>query len=457
MKKPILLFSLFLVILSIILTASSCGGSCSKSYAIEQTTLQKLHNLLQNNNISTSESVGNTEVYIDYSDGLHPAIMSCNRVFDEVLNLVQNDATRYLVCGRSDSLKPLTRAELDSQYDPKNAKSFIEPLSILDKPLDRILKEGKQAIYITDFELTFTSSKQVNVPGGSVLSPIDLSLDWATTYFDKWLSAGHSIDVFAKPFTKTRSKGVQNQYLYFMVFTPKSTTDNRLVDGLVKLKQTEGDLQHLSFSKSRFKATPQYSNKDQQGLNENIGLRSYLSGDGFEFYQMKFEDFKRLDNVDDKKILGKLFFDQQLQGFTNLTFKAQVEDVTSGYKLLVDSTQCGTGNNLEKLNLKGTIETEYFELESKSITGGKIEFGIKKHESFTVLANDAKSQIFKISILFNSASYQPDIAKMEQVLQWKDVNLGQVVPGLYGGLKQAASRIDLKDTPVYTYYLEVEK
>ena len=147
---------------------------------------------------------------------------------------------------------------------------------------------------------------------------------------------------------------------------------------------------------------------------------------------------------------------QQLEGFTNLTYRLQVEDVTAAYKLLVDSTQCGSGTNLEKLKLNGTIEPEYFELDTKN-NNGKIEFGIKKHESFTALNGKNDHQIFKVSILFNSALYQPDIAKMEQILQWQDVNLNQAVPGLYGGLKQAASRMDLKDTPVYTYYIEVVK
>jgi hypothetical protein len=462
MKKPIFVSIFYLSVFIILFTAISCGSSdvCkgASNYTVDLQSIEKLHNHALNNNIKTGVNSNTTEVYIDYSDGLHPAIMACNKVFDEVLNLVQNDATRYLVCGRSDSLKPLTRAELDNQYNPKDAKSFIEPISILDKPLERIVAEGNQAIYITDFELTLKETKDVNVAGGSVKSTINLSLDWATKYFDDWLSKGNSIDVFAKPYTQTRKKGVQNQYLYFIIFTPKNlSNNNRLVDGLTKLKSTESDLEHLSFSKSRFQLTTQYDKSEQQGLNENLGLRMHYMGNGFEYYQVKFEDFKRLESVENKLILEKLFFNQQLQGFTNLTFKATVEDVTSAYKLMVDSLFCNQAIDMSKLNLTSNLAPESFQLETKPSPNGNIQFGIKKHESFTALDAKAESQIFKVSILFDSAVYQPDIAKMEKVLQWKDVNLGQMVPGLYGGLKEAASRINLKDTPLYSYYIEVIK
>jgi hypothetical protein len=293
------------------------------------------------------------------------------------------------------------------------------------------------------------------VEGGKVLSSVDLSLDWATLYFDKWLTAGHSIDVFAKPFVKKRTKGMQSQHLYFIVFTPRTASENRVVEGLTKLQQTETDLQHFAFSKSRFQAITNYKEPAQKGLNENVGLIQHLEGQGFEYYKMKFSSFAYLQNAEDKAILSKLSINQQLEGFANLGFHVQVEDVTAAYHLLADSMQCGSGTNLDKLKLTGKIVTDYFELEAKS-SGNKVDFGIKKHNDFTAIDQAVKSQLFKVTILFNSAKYQPDLAKMAQVLQWKDVNIGYTVPGLFSGLKEAASRMDLKETPVYTYYIDVE-
>lgn len=456
MKKLNLFFSFYLLLSFTVFSVISCSTvgcstKCKPNYTVEQGTLQNLDYLIKSKAVYTDNKSEEIEVYIDYSDGMHPAIESCNGVFDEVLNLVLSEKTRYLVCGRSDDLQPLTRAELDSKFDPKSTKSFIEDISILDKPLDRIVKEGKQAVYVTDFELTGTPKLQ-NVQGGTVLSSVDLSPDWATIYFDKWLAAGNSIDVFAKPFVKKRTKGMQNQYLYFLIFTPRSVTENRIVEGLAKLQNTDPRLEHLAFSKSRFQAVTAYTDAAQHGLNENVGLRDYITGQGYEYYKIKFDDLKRLDKLENKSIVEKLFFNQQLEGFSNLTFRAQVEDITAAYHLLADSMQCGSGTGLDKLKLTSTIEPNYFELKTKVLADGRIEFTIKKHDSYTAATN----QLFKISILFDQVDYKPDVANMEKVLQWRDANLGQLVPGLYGGLKQAASRMDLKKTPIYTYYIEVE-
>lgn len=453
MKKLQLPFYL----LSILYMGIGCMGCpCKPNYVVESSTLQNLHNLMQGNPIDADKSANDMEVYIDYSDGMHPAIESCNRVFDEVLNIVKSDKTRYLVCGPPDSLQTLTIAELGGLFDPKNANSFSVQISILDKPLERIVNTDKQAIYITDFELIKDGIPRMqNVDGGTVLSNIDLSPSWATIPFDKWLAAGHSIDVFAKPFAKKRAKGVQNQYLYFIVFTPRTASENRVVEGLTKLQESETDLKHFSFSKSRFQAITDYKNPAEKGLSNYIGLLEHFEGQGYEYYKMKFQDFSRLEKEGNKNILDKLSINQQLEGFSNLGFHVQVEDVTAAYHLLADSMQCGSGTNLDKLKLTGKIVTDYFELETKSL-GNKIDFGIKKHDNFTAINQEVKSQLFKVTILFNTAKYQPDTTKMEQVLQWKDVNIGYPVPGLYGGLKEAASRMDLKETPVYTYYIDVE-
>jgi hypothetical protein len=133
MKKLQLPFYL----LSILYLGIGCMGCpCKPNYVVESSTLQNLHNLMQGNPVDADKSANDTEVYIDYSDGMHPAIESCNRVFDEVLNIVKNDKTGYIVCGPSDTLKTLNWDELSKNFDPKNVSSFSVPISILDKPLN---------------------------------------------------------------------------------------------------------------------------------------------------------------------------------------------------------------------------------------------------------------------------------------------------------------------------------
>ena len=445
--------SFFYFICCLIFTAVACT-QCGHGVVVQDSELTQFHNL--SHNIEATNLKEGVDMYIDFSDGIHPAILNANNVFDETMNILSGEPnTQYYVCGAESSFKALSKEELLGTYNPKLVQSFKETVSVLDKPIANIIQTGREAIFVTDFEMVRSMTPTVQrIANGTVSTYIDLSPDWATPFFKEWLSMGNSIDVFAKKFTKTKKNGVQSQFLYFLVFTPKDKAKSMVCEGLNKMVGKETDFYHLDFSKSRYELIPDHASP-QYGLNELIGTNAYVKGKNFEYYQFNVKDFSILDNASDKALIQKLVFKNNMSLFPNISIKCEVSDITENYQHFFDSLQLGaTPAGLKKMPLKGEAVTDKFTV--KLEPSGEIKLMVDP--SYRSIDHAKYSQMFQVNVLIDKANLTFNEQQIAAITRWRDSG-GFDIEALYKALQAASEKTatTLPETCIYTYYIEMKK
>ena len=437
----------------LIFTAVACT-KCGDGAVVQDAELTQFHNL--SHNIEQTTPKEGVDMYIDFSDGIHPAILESNNVFDETMNILSGEPnTQYYVCGAESNFKALSKEELLNTYNPKRFESFKETVSVLDRPIANIVQTGREAVFVTDFEMVRSMTPTVQrIAKGTVSTYIDLSPDWATPFFKEWLSTGNSIDVYAKKFTKTKKSGAQSQFLYFLVFTPKDKPKSMVCEGLNKMVEKETAFYHLDFSKSRYELVADHVSP-QYGLNELVGTNAYVKGKNFEYYQFNVKDFSILDNASDKALIQKLVFKNNMSLFPNISLKCEVLDITENYQRFFDSLQLGaTPAGLKKMPLKGEAVSDKFTV--KLEPSGEIKLMLDP--SYRSIDHAKSSQMFQVDVLIDKANLTFDDQQIAGITRWTDSG-GFDIEALYKALQGASEKTatTLPETCIYTYYIEVKK
>ena len=198
--------------------------------------------------ITLQNSTGDCSAYFDLSDGVVLAYK--NQGAASFLNATVQRLTSSDSCHvyslAEDKITPLELKQTGLYNKIMDAKSYVQQMAPIEKTLDKIVKEGKSSLLVTDFE-EFTPDHQVQ------------HQSFATRYFTNWLKQGNDITFFV--FNFTGEKNIP-YHLYFIVF------DNKNHQFLNQIKETVTGVsgyQEFHLSTDAYSVTTQYPSASQGG------------------------------------------------------------------------------------------------------------------------------------------------------------------------------------------------
>ncbi len=410
------------------------------------------------------------DVYLDYSSGMYEAMYaSIDLAVNEVLTIAKGEKTKFY---RAGATAPYLIDIEASENIPTTTTNYKENRSVLDEPIKRIVRGGKQGVFITDFEFVPTGQKvfEAAMPDGNRVKTWINPDAWATEYFEKWLNKGNQIDIYACKFR-------EKQFLYILIFTPKTLIDkdDAFITRLKLLDDKLSDrLYHFRFfNLKNVKAVAQNYDAHYGGLTENLAALDYVYKPErqFEYYEIPLKDVEKYihqePSVRDKRILRKVFLkgDWQLYENVDIGIKTyRISDVFSLYQQnqnqappqydidpeTGDSTLVA-GQQMVFSYTEGEAVDNVFEVVFNKDTK---EIGIKTKADFYGTENPY--ELYKVEIFLKNARFK-ESTDMSKVLQWQDKQ-GFMVRSLYESITEAMRRAEksAKEQFLYRYYIKLD-
>ncbi len=451
-----------------------CVTACKKTSYTDSNKLVQMHNVYVNQSERPKKIVDSLEIYIDYSSGMYEAMYSSlQSAMNDIFVAAQSPKTNYFRAGASTPYKIDIEAK---ENIPSVTTNYTEKKSVLDLPIEMIIKRNRQAVFITDFEFVPTGQKifEGATPNGRVKTWINPDA-WAVEMFEKWLSKGNRIDIYAAKFMRN---GTQPQFVYALVFTPKELEnhEDNLLKRLANLDtKPSQNLYHFTFQAISQNLIAEQKDYDAMngGLHQSLAPLEFLqkSDIDFEFYQLGFKDIDKYILADetekDKRILRKLFWNGNVANYKDLNWELKTYDITETFNAYQDTeSQEPASYEIDKETGDSTLVSgktmafKYIEGKQKNAVFEMVvnkdtkEFGIKLKPDF--IKPDKIGELYRVELHLQSAAFNenPDLAK---VLQWKDKE-GFMVRSLYESMIEAMKRTEKLNTKkLHTYYVQFEK
>jgi|GEM_PF-1994009 len=427
------------------------GGGCSKSSFIADEESLVAYHEQKTNAKGFSSAKEEMYVYIDYSDGMYTAINKCFDFFETVLTILDRNSSTFFRVGKGDFSKiDGDIFDVSNPYNPRKKENFAETHSNLDGAVDEIINHSQtQSIFITDFELVKDNSGKLPVGDDDNESAIDFS-PWAVKPFESWLKEGNSIDVFAKSFDRSTPRGVQTQYLYFIIFTPKAllglNTKQSILTRMEEegfMNQGESNIKWMGFGKGKQELTPAYKEEEleQGGLHIDLSPYDYFdrSEKKYEFYQISMEEVQKVPRVSDAKanLIGELLFHNTYSNFTDVSLEVKCEDITDEF---IAYTEGYEGENAENA-------PDIFSLHRKDD-----KVGLRMNPNFLGLSRAAS--LYRVDLYLTDAKLVLDEVMMDSILKWTD-DRGFDVSSLKESIREGMKRQEIEEQLLYTYYIEL--
>ena len=463
-----------IILISCVAMAVMAFTACKKTTYTDSEKLVQMHNIYVNQTERPKKVVDSLEIYIDYSSGMYEAMYSSlQSAMSDIFVAAKSPKTIYYRAGAAIPYKIDIEAK---ENIPSVTTNYTEKKSVLDVPIEMIVKRNRQAVFITDFEFVPTGQKifEAATPTGRVKTWINPDA-WAVELFEKWLSKGNRIDIYASKFMRN---GTQPQFVYALVFTPQELVnqeDNllkRLTDLDTKLSQ---NLYHFTFQPiaQTLKAEQKDYESMNGGLHQSLAPLEFIqkSAMDFEYYQLGFKDIDKYivgdETEKDKRILQKLYWNGDVTNYKDLAWELKTYDMTETFNAYQqteaqepaqydidpetgDSTLV-SGKTMAFKYIEGKQKSEVFDVVVNKDTK---EFGIKLKADF--IKPDKDNELYRLELHLKSASFNenPDLIK---ILQWKDKE-GFVVSSLYASIIEAMKRTEKLNTKkLHSYYVQFEK
>lgn len=280
MKIVNYLTSLF--ILSIILLNLSCNkrSSCPEElYDITKESVTSYHQQYFPQTTLQKKS-DNFSIYIDFSSGMKVAFKDANssdfyQLFINSLKMSKVDFYE-VASGNVQKFPDFNTAELYKHI--KNTKKYTKINAPLNKALFDIVKNGKEAVFITDGELWRNEERD---------DP------WAREEFSVWLKKGNKIEFYVTDHTDAGKE----KHIFYMFFIPKNIQNSSesiteqfkyYIDNSVEAQNMK--FTHFSFSNSGLEIIQEYETATSGGANLNAELdaETYINKGkeaGFEYHR----------------------------------------------------------------------------------------------------------------------------------------------------------------------------
>ena len=194
-----------LLFAAMILLASSSFTSCGSS---DETSMPQQIKQYFDKDITLKNAGNHTSAYFDLSDGVVLAYKNkdaASFLNATVQKLTSNDSCQVFSLA-DDKITPLNLKQTKLYNKIMDTGSYVQQMAPIEKTLDKIVRDGKSSLLVTDFE-EFTPDRQVQ------------HQSFATRYFTNWLKQGNDITFFVFDFIGERNIPY---HLYFIVFDNKS-------------------------------------------------------------------------------------------------------------------------------------------------------------------------------------------------------------------------------------------
>lgn len=452
-KFSLSLFYIFILCSHLLILQYSCGSIIEEG---DPAILDLIHQNIYSNPTADPTQPERTDfdIYIDYSDGMQAALNHHADFFYKILDLFNQAETSYYRIGATSEPKNMTLVELKNDFDPRSPRSFNDRRSEIDIALNRITRQFKPAVLITDFELVKTgnSREQFTNNGRKVRTYISLN-NWAIKNFDEWLLKGRRLFIYALPFTKNdySTQGDQQQQLYFMVFLPDQKSHHSPYQKVInRIDKIDQSVKKLSFAQDDIELVSENSHKDNGGSNNIIIPEMIILKPDYEYYQFEFEqlsDYVVLDNNTTDKQIVSGFRLLNNSCFTDLEFELVTHKITSLYKALKEESTNTTNNQSVFSPHRLERVSNYFVLHQNSDT-----LGITFHPTFNQLLSD--QEIFSIGIYLKGGNLNLPTNEIQEYLSWYYTKGGFRVESLSGSLTETTNRMQLKRKHLLTLYLD---
>lgn len=291
---------------------------------------------------------GPPSIYVDFSSGMIQAYTSNEAngaVMEAVGQKFVDPAITWFKLG-NDSIKPLNELKNDKLYNLVTDKSKYgkETVAPLQRALERIVSEPKEALLITDFE-EYTPDRTEQLLG------------YGKDHFKKWLLAGNKLTLFSnKYFEKTKDGRQVQKRLNFMVFSIGQGAANGLLEQFEKAILGKTMDSRFDLTNGAFTVVPDYPKEgvggiwrnpdaaDEEGQNVfEMDGAAYVNGFAahgtpFEFYPLdglpwSYVDKTRLGEDKMAHFLRNLFLNaSNTSSYALKEMAVEVYDVTADYE-----------------------------------------------------------------------------------------------------------------------------
>lgn len=431
--------------------------------------------------ITLKNTSNNTSAYFDLSDGVVLAYK--NQGAASFLNATVQRLTSSGSCQvfslAEDKITPLQLKQTQLYNKIMDPKSYTQQMAPIEKTLDKITKDGKSCLLVTDFE-EFTPDRQVQ------------HQSFATRYFVDWLKRGNDITFFVFDFV-----GVRNipYHLYFIVF------DNKSHQFLSQIKESIVGVtgyQEFHLSTDAYTVSTHYPSAAQGGNyhdsstgedlvtgimedGSDIAYTNYGQGARLEYYPLGVSWEDALKNSQEATQAGfnprftdlfrNLFFDFSNQdSYIIQKLNVKVTDVEEDFqtymlyqKALADKEKSTKhyDDNGKMLNdfdyTQHTIKTpeikdflvldqNLFNQSMMQSGGKKAEIGIKFSPNFKgSLIGGQPNDLLRIDVTI--AESQPNLSpRLDQLFSWGANN------NLRDAVRNTLQEMNPKGTVIYTYF-----
>lgn len=448
--------------------------SCKKSSYTDSDKLAQMHQIYAYQPEKNTKIVDSLEVYIDYSSGMYEAMYSSLQTsMNDIFTAAKSPKTIYYRAGATTPYKIDIEAK---ENIPSVTTNYTEKKSVLDAPIEMIIQRNRQAIFITDFEFVPTGQKifEGATATGRVKTWINTDA-WAVELFEKWLSKGNRLDIYAAKFMRN---GTQPQFVYALVFTPKQLVNQE--DNFLKRIADLDSKVSTNFYHFTFQSASQLIDKEQKeydamngGLHQSLAPLDFVQKPAidFEYYQLGFKDIDKYilgdETEKDKRILRKIYWKGAMENYKDLAWGLKVYDMTetfSAYQQMQDQeppkyeidpetgdSTLVAGQTMAFKYIEGKERKEVFDLVVNKDTQ---EFGLKLKPDF--IKPDKDGELYRIELYLQNATFNEN-ADLAKILQWQDKE-GFMVSSLYKSVLEAMKRVEkTNNKKLHTYYLQFQK
>lgn len=269
------LISLFTVI-----TVMITNGlvSCRNGHEI---STQKMIKAYFDKDIVKNQITNNVSAYFDLSNGIIVAYKTNPNAAAFLNNVVQQitSGDSCDVFKMSDAqITPLKEQQTQLYNTIMDASSYQMEMAPIEKTLDKIIKDNKSALLVTDFE-EFTPDKRVQHQG------------FETRYFVNWLKAGNDITFFVFDYIEDKLP----KHLYFVVFDNK---EHKLLSRVKELNSGVTGYREYHLSRDAFSCETKYLSNSKGGTyhdDEGNDLVTAVLEDGSDDAFTKFGNGQRVE------------------------------------------------------------------------------------------------------------------------------------------------------------------
>lgn len=405
--------------------------------------------------ITSKNATSNYSAYFDLSDGVVLAYK--NQGAADFLNATVQRLTSSDSCNvfslADDKITPLKLKQTELYNKIMDPKSYTQQMAPIEKTLDKIVKDGKSSLFVTDFE-EFTPDRQVQ------------HQSFATRYFVNWLKQGNDITFFVFDFI-----GVRNipYHLYFIVF------DNKSHKFLNQIKESVAGVtgyQEFHLSTDAYSVSTQYPSAAQGGnyhdaaTGEDLvtgvledgsqqAYTNYGQGARVEFYPLGVTWEDALKNSQEANQAGftpkytdlfrNLFFDFSNQdSYIIKKLDVKVSDVEEDFQRFVAQEKAPA----KAVEIKDmlTLDQNLFAQSMSQSKGKKAEIGIRFSPQFKGnIIGGEQGDLFRIDVVI--ADSQPNLSpRLNQLFSWgANYNLRDAI-------RNTLQELNPKGTVIYTYF-----